>query len=292
MNQQKLQNIDNDLKIHEVWKVIVNYKAIVIFFTLFFFFGASYYALNIPDTYETNVKMLPGEGNSTESKSSDISSAIKAFGTGNDGGASSVFVARAFTILKTRPYLINFINKENLKPILFSSQWDNVKEKWIGKEPSDNESYSLFHDMINAYTHKMNPAKLATIIIKWKDIDVDDLSKIASITNRLVDSINLHIKESEILRNRKSIEFLNEEIKKIDILYFKTVLYNLVESNMKSITLANASNNFVFQTIDPAIKPHGANSKSTLTIIFIGLIFGFLIGVLMSIGIDYFRKTD
>ena len=285
----------DELSLIELWKVLVEYKLLIIVFTALTTLGAIYYASTLPTIYKAEVLMIPasgGGGGGGGGLSNRLGGLADMAGVSLGGSSAGAEGEQALARLKTRSFLTKHIKEKNLKPILFADQWDRVEKKWIDKEPSDRDSAELFKNMIEAGSHPRSKAGLASLSIEWKNPHNPNPNKIADIANNLVNSINSHAKDRAILEARDSISFLEKELEQTSIVNSQTILYSLIEQQMGKIMMANIRDEFVFKIIDPAVVPKRAENKIVLMIIFTGLILGVLFGSFVAFFISLIKKKD
>jgi capsular polysaccharide biosynthesis protein len=278
----------DELSLIELWKVLVEYKLLIIVFTALTTLGAIYYASTLPTIYKAEVLMIPASGGvSGGGLSNRLGGLADMAGVSLGGSSAGAEGEQALARLKTRSFLIKHIKEKNLKSILFADQWDRVEKKWIDKEPSDRDSAELLKNMIEAGSHPRSKAGLASLSIEWKN--PHNPNKIADIANDLVSSINFYAKRRAILESRDSISFLEKELEQTSILNSQTILYSLIEQQMGKIMMANIRDEFVFKVIDPAVVPKYAETKPVLMVIFIGLILGIFLASFLAISVNYFK---
>jgi uncharacterized protein involved in exopolysaccharide biosynthesis len=281
----------DELSLIELWKVLVEYKRLIIVFTALTTLYAIYYASTLPTIYKAEVLML--SAGSASAGGGSLSNRLGGLAgmAGVSLGATGIGIEgeQVLARLKTRSFLINHIKEKNLKPILFADQWDRVEKKWIDKEPSDRDSARLFKNMLEAGSHLRSKAGLVSLSIKWKN--PHNLNKIADIANNLVSSINSHAKDRAILEARDSISFLEKELEQTSILNSQAILYSMIEKAMQKIMMANIRDEFIFKIIDPAVVPKHAETKPILMIVFIGLILGIVLTSFLAISTHYFKES-
>ena len=280
----------DELSLIELWKVLVEYKLLIIVFTALTTLGAIYYASTLPTIYKAEVLMIPasgGGGGGGGGLSNRLGGLADMAGVSLGGSSAGAEGEQALARLKTRSFLTKHIKEKNLKPILFADQWDRVEKKWIDKEPSDRDSAELLKNMIEAGSHPRSKAGLASLSIEWKN--PHNPNKIADIANNLVSSINSHAKDRAILEARDSISFLEKELEQTSIVNSQTILYSLIEQQMGKIMMANIRDEFVFKVIDPAVNPKHAETKPILMVIFIGIILGIFLASFLAISANYFK---
>jgi uncharacterized protein involved in exopolysaccharide biosynthesis len=282
-------NRGDELDLIELWKVLFEYKLLIIVFTVITTLGAIYYASTLPTIYKVEVLMIPANGVSGGVNMSNSFSGLAGMaGISIGGNNTSAEGEEAIARLKTRSFLINHIKEKNLKPILFAHKWNEAEEKWIGQEPSNSEAFELLKGMVEIGFHPKSKASLASLTVEWKN-SVNP-NKIADIANGLVSNMNFKAKQRAILEAKNSISFLEEEIGQTSILNAQTILYNLIEQQTSKIMMANVRDEFVFKVIDPAVVPRREETKPVLIIIFIGMVLGIFSGSFLSISVNYFKE--
>ena len=281
----------DELSLIELWKVLVEYKLLIIVFTALTTLGAIYYASTLPTIYKAEVLMIPASGGiSGSGLSNRLGGLADMAGVSLGGSSAGAEGEQVLARLKTRSFLTKHIKEKNLKPILFADQWDRVEKKWIDKEPSDRDSAELLKNMIEAGSHPRSKAGLASLSIEWKN--PHNPNKIADIANNLVSSINSHAKDRAILEARDSISFLEKELEQTSILNSQTILYSLIEQQMGKIMMANIRDEFVFKVIDPAIIPRYAEEKGALKLILSGMFGGLFFSMLLSFFISSIARSE
>ena len=277
----------DELSLIELWKVLVEYKLLIIVFTALTTLGAIYYASTLPTIYKAEVLMIPASGGGG-GLSNRLGGLADMAGVSLGGSSAGAEGEQALARLKTRSFLTNHIKEKNLKPILFASRWSEQGKLWIDKEPSDREASELLLDMVTTSIDSKDKAGLVAFSLEWENPANPD--KIADMANDLVSNMNFRAKQRAIVEAKNSISFLEKELEQTNILNSQTILYSMIEQQMQKIMLANIRDEFVFKVIDSAVVPRYAETKPVLMIIFIGFILGGLSGFIIASFIDKFKK--
>ena len=74
-------------------------------------------------------------------------------------------------------------------------------------------------------------------------------------TNLLIKRVNEVMREQAINEARQSIDFLNKELAKTNVLELQQAIYHLTETQINRIVMANVRQEFAFKVIDPAVAP-------------------------------------
>ena len=287
VHQQNSERGD-ELDLIGLWKVLVEYKLLIIVFTTLTTLGAAYYASTLPTVYKAQVLMV-NKQNQTQLPGL-FGGVKKIIGGGSGSGFAGIDGEQALVKLKTRSFLVKHIRDKNLKPVLFSSQWDSKEKRWIDKEPSDDEAFDLFHSMISAASNAESKANIIPLTITWENPG-DGLHKIAEIANSLVKSLNLNMSELEIKSAKVNIVFLKNELNRMDIIDFQKVIYGLIKEQIKRIMIANITEEFVFKILEPAIVPLQPEKNNKIRVILFGTVLGLLLGMFVSFVLNYFKTN-
>jgi uncharacterized protein involved in exopolysaccharide biosynthesis len=94
---------------------------------------------------------------------------------------------------------------------------------------------------------------------------------------------------NEIIRNRaaadsrRNIGYLNEQLKQTSSVEVQHAMYNLIESQTKTLMLAEGRAEYAFSTIDPAVPPEVSASPKKSIVMLVGIAVGVFAGVLIAI---------
>ncbi|CCN47607.1 putative Lipopolysaccharide biosynthesis protein [Vibrio nigripulchritudo MADA3029] len=254
-----------------------------------------------PDSYKTtSIAALSSDSNSNGmgaiSKQFGGLAAIAGVGLDRGGAQESLTLA----ILNSRKFTSYFINKYQLKPYLFAfSHYDIVSNeiffekeiydknsgKWYldGNQyegPSDWLSYNEFRNFFSASINKetgfleITVSYYSPIIAKlWSD--------------RIISELNIWMKRKSISESRSSISYLNKKLEETKSQEMKTVFYQLIEEQTKSLMLAEIDVEYALTVIDPAVIPDNPSGPKRLMIVLIVT----SIGVLTSLLFIFLKTT-
>ena len=278
---------------------LMKYKVFNAVFILTFAVLSVVFALSIPNQYRS-VALLT----SSESSSGGISSMLGQLGgvaslAGiNIGSGSEKSVFHLEEKIKSRDFLIPFINKENIKVELFSAQsWDratnnllydetiyNIEEqKWVREvelpkkaEPSDEEAYRKFRDVFKVtYDRKKDLFKLS--------IDFYSPELAQQWLSNLIDEFNEYERASQIAEVHRNLKFLNTYINEAEYIELKSSLYDLIEEQLKKMMVSESKDDFAIEVIQGAFIPEEKESPRR-GLICIGItMLGIFISIMVSI---------
>lgn len=215
-------------------------------------------------------------------------------------------VDMAIATIKSRKFLLSFVEKNNLKPVLFDERWDRASKQWIVEdasfvarikevilpakppvesmenlapgEPTANETYKfLMEEVISV--EKDAITSLVTLGVTWKDP-----AKAAAWANQLIAQVNDQLREQAVTEAERSISYLTEQLNHVAVADLRSVLFRMIEEHTKNMTLAKTQQEYAFKVIDPAVPPDLEDKikpKRGLMVI-LGFVVGIFIGVLVA----------
>ena len=281
-------------------------KWFILIVTFAFVLVSTFYARSIPDQYTSTAILTPA----SESSSSSLSNLAGQFGglaslAGvNIGGGGGGKTAIAMHLLTSWGFLDQFVRNNDLAIEVFASRgWDKMandliidsslydtkSKTWLIKNAgadSDHEvlgpsSWALYGKIksrinisqdINSGFISLSAEHFSPYIAKkWVDL--------------LVSSINEYIQLRERQEALDSIEYLKKQIKNTEISEMRTIFYQLIEEQTKTLMLAEISGEYVFKTLSPArVSEVKAKPKRPLIVV-----LGGFIGLMLSIMLVLFR---
>lgn len=277
---------DEEIDLFEIFKILKDRARLISSITISLAILGAIYSLLLTPMYRSNVLMVPAgeDGNNQLAAYASRFSGIASLAGINLTNTSSD-KSTALAIIKSRSFSLKFINDKNLMPLMFSQQWDANNEQWEDdKKPTDWDAYLYFSSAISISEDPLTG--LISLIVEWDDPEIAAL-----VANNLVRSVNQHIRDQEIEETTRSIEFLEEELSKTNLLNAQTVLFNIIEEQTKNIMLANVREEYAFKIIDPAVKPQDRFSPQRKQIVFISTLLGIVLSIIFIL-VEYFFYNE
>lgn len=286
-----------------------NGKWLIVFTTGVFAILSVFIALSLPNIYRADALLAPM---SSDNSNQGLASLAGQFGglasmAGISlGGSQTDKTVLAIESLRSRSFLMSFIEKHQLKvPLMAAKGWDSKRNEllldadlydvntstWVRVvEPPKQAEPSLWE----AYDALME----VLIIERDKDNGLLKLSiehyspYIASQwANLLVQDINLYMRHKDSEEARKSINYLREQTEITDVLGMQTVLYQLIEEQMKTVMLAEVREEYAFAYVDPPMVPEMKYKPRRAIICIIGTFFGGFLACVVVL-LNAFRRAE
>lgn len=188
-------------------------------------------------------------------------------------------------VLQSEELTRKYIRDNNLLPVLFPKSWDPMKKQWKTKDPKKMptlwKANQFFKRKVRSVTEDRKTG-LVVMTITWTDPQVA-----ARWANDLVKMTNDYLREKKVRESERNIAYLKEEAAKTDMVQVRSAIYNVLESEIKTVMLAKGSDEYALRTIDRAVPPERASfPEPTLWIA-----VGFLLGGVVSIALLLIRNA-
>ncbi|MGS0696513.1 Wzz/FepE/Etk N-terminal domain-containing protein [Shewanella sp. 0m-4] len=301
---------DDEIDLRELFSVIWQGKWLIIAITAVFAIGAVIFALMQPNTYKSEALLAPA----SEEQNGGLSALAGQFGglasmaginLGGGGGVDKTQMA--IEVMKSRQFASQFTQSHNILPDLMAAdEWDMANDTlvyddelynpqtktWIREvkapfkpEPSMQEAFKVFSKVI-----AVNSAKDTGMVT----ISVEHLSP--SVAQQwvtwLIQDINKVMKERDVAEANRSSEFLETQIAKTNVADIRTILYQLIEEQTKTIMFAEVRDEYVFKTIDPALVPEEKAGPKRALICVLGTMLGGMLAVMIVLIRHFVKKED
>lgn len=303
---QAQNSADDEIDLRELWNVIWKGKWVIIGITMLFAIASVFLALSLPNIYKSEALLAPV---STEEQGG-LAALAGQFGglaslAGVDfGGSRTDNTTLAIEILKSRSFFNKFAQKHNILPALMAAKdWDyssnlvvydediylSKNEEWVRDikppkqvKPSMQEAKEEFDGVM---TVKQNDETGMVIV------SIEHFSPYVAKqwVEWLVEDINLNIKSRDEREATKSITYLQSQLEKTTISEHKTLLFQLIEEQTKTLMFAEVRDEFVFKTIDPAVVSEEKVKPKRAVIVVLGFLLGGMLSTI-AVLIRYFRN--
>ena len=195
---------------------------------------------------------------------------------GVDVGTSGGRKEESFATLTSMGFARSFILTENLMPILFADRWNSKTSRWREgeKQPTLEAGVKSFTKNVRTVTEDRKTG-LVTVSVEWYSAQLA-----ARWANRMVEMVNERLRTEAIRNADFSIEYLNKELAKTNVVEMEQAIYRLIENQVNSAMLANVEHEYAFRVIDPAVAPETRVSPKRTVMTLVGGAIGLFVGVI------------
>lgn len=300
------QAADDEIDLRELFKAIWQGKWIIILTTFVFAVGGVLYALSQPNTYKSDVLLVPTQSSSSGGLSGSLGGLAAIAGISVGGSNTADPKVEALAILHSRKFIEAFIQKHNLlAPLMAIKSWsedsnkitynaelyDATENEWLSNEEGKTLEPTLW---------KAHKAFKGIFIVSE---DKENGMVTISITNKspylaqkwvtlLVEDINEWMKKKALSEAGSKIEYLEGQINRTQVTELQNMFYSLIEEQYKTQMLAEVEGEFVFKTIDPAVVPEERSGPRRSLTSVLATLLGGIFGIAIVLVRFAFRKEE
>ena len=302
-DQHMLNQYDDEIDLRELFGVLWAGKIKIVAITAVFAIASVIYALSVPNQYRATALLSPAQstGGGLSGALGQLGGLAAIAGVSIGGGESSEAQV-AQEIMKSWSFIEGFIESNDLAVEIFAADgWDkssnkllinsdtyDVKnKKWVSEDgsPSSWASFKAFSSRVSVSEDKKSGLVSVSIehyspqIAKqWLDL--------------YVAAINDHMQKRKMGKVTRNIEYLEAQIKKTNIAEMQEVFYTIIEEQIKSKMLAEASPDYAFVAVSPSMVPEEKSQPKRALICILGTLLGGMLSVLLVLVMHYGRKSD
>jgi uncharacterized protein involved in exopolysaccharide biosynthesis len=155
----------------------------------------------------------------------------------------------SMAILQSRQLIRQFIQQQDLIPILFPKKWDAAARNWkqdSGKPPTLEAAVTKFQKQILKISEDKRSG-MVNLSVNWRDPVIA-----ASWANDYLSMANAAIRSRAIVDGKRNIELLRHETESLENVDVRQSLNRLIEGNYRKISLAESRPDYAFHVVDPA----------------------------------------
>ena len=275
-----------ELNFIELLKVLNAYRWVLVGVTAACVVGAGVFAYISTPVYRAEA--LIAAADDSAAAGGNISSLISRFSalpglSGFSRLARRDALSEGMVTLRSPQFLIEYINDNDLMPVLFAPLWDAENEEWLVDDPaeipSEEDAYLLFREKLLSITEDEVNANIVSVAIEWRNRE-----QAAQWTNDLIVRLNERLRAKAIEEADKTIDYLNKEVEKTRIVELRQAIYFMIENQINLRTMANVRDEYAFKVISYAVPPDEDRfvKPNRPFIIVIGVIVGIALGLFLS----------
>jgi uncharacterized protein involved in exopolysaccharide biosynthesis len=302
--EQPVYYSDDEIDLRDLFATLWRGKWIILLFTVVFAAGGVAYALSKPDIYQASVLLAPTQSESGPNLGGQLGGLASLAGINiGSGGNNQAVMAKA--VLQSKAFLRDFIHRHDLAvPLMATEAWDMKNQEWIVNREVYNPETGEW--LTNEEGESLKPTDW-DMVKKFKDghlnlssdqdtgmvtVSVKSQSPRAaeSWTEKLVADINEFMRQQDVQDAEARIAYLEEKLNETKIAGMQQVFYQLIESETRTVMLANAQDEYVFETVDPAVVPQEKSGPKRALIALIATILGGMLGVFIVFGRSFIRN--
>lgn len=299
---------EDEINFQEILHTLLRGKKIIFSSSLIFLISSLIYSISLPNIYESKALLSPIE------EKDNISSSLESLGGLASIAGIGISPSNAESkSKKAKEKLTSFsFFEKKIMPNIFLPDlmavdyWDYKSNTIIFDESLYDQSANLWVRSFS-YPKKQIPSpqeSFEVFINNHLEISEDDKTGFISLAIRhespyiannwvelMVREINNFYRDKDKNEAKKSISFLNEQLNRTSLSEIKLALVELLQAEIKKLTLVEARELYVFDYIDPSTIMEKRKSPNRAIIIFFGTMLGFFLGAIYVMVLSLWKKN-
>lgn len=243
-------------------------------------------SLVVTPQYTATVVLLPVSSRGESMGLGSLGSAVSQLGglaslAGVSLNGADQAKTEALATLESEALTDDYIQQQDLLPILFYKEWNATTRQWTTRNPEKLptlwKANQLFKDGIRTVVDDTKTG-LVTLTIRWKNPILA-----AQWANGLVKMTNDYLRQRAIAESERNIAYLNQEISKTNIVEVQQAIYGLMEAEIKKEMIARGREEFALRIVDPAVPPERKVFPQRVLWTLGGLLAGAFLGLLAAV---------
>ena len=306
--KQPSEGYDDEIDLRELIAVLWQGRVSIVLGTLIGAILAVGYALSLPNIYESEALLAPkAEGSGLSGLAREFGGLAGLAGISIGGGEASK-TQIALETLKSRSFFAEYMYDDALVALMAAEGWNRASDElvlddslydvssksWVidvqspsKKQPSVQEAYNVFisdHFLVK----EDESTGFVRLVLKHYSPNVARDWLLA-----ILRGIETSIREKEVREAERSIAFLKAESSENSLISLNEVFASLIEEQTKKIVLANASEEYVFEVIEPPVAAERKSEPTRSLICVLGSLLAGMFSVLYVLIKHYaFEKIE
>jgi LPS O-antigen subunit length determinant protein (WzzB/FepE family) len=200
-------------------------------------------------------------------------------------GGSNSNTAEPLAVLRSREFAREFIEHENLMPLLFKEKWVPLAE---GAPSAYRQKDIDIRDGVRFFDRRIRDVQedkktgLVTLTIAWTDPKIA-----ADWANLLVERVNEKMRARALDEAEANLSYLRAELAAANVVALQQSIGRLLENELQKVMLAKGNQEFSYRFVDRAVTPKWRSSPKRLQL----LVLGGLAGVIVALALVFVRDS-
>jgi uncharacterized protein involved in exopolysaccharide biosynthesis len=182
-------------------------------------------------------------------------------------------------VLQSGALTEDYIQKNNLLPVLFYKQWDAQARRWKPttkeKVPTLWKANEFFRKSVRKIVTDTKTG-IVNMTITWTDPELA-----AEWANGLVKLTNDYLRNTAIQQSDRNIDYLTQQAAKTDVVGVRQAIYAILQTEINKEMLARGNDEYAFKVLDPAQAPERPSSFGAIALIAAGMVGGMMLSVII-----------
>ncbi len=297
-NNENLKDFNDEIDLRELFDVLLKEKFVIVSVTAFVSIVGIIFSLTLSNVYKSQALLAPVNASSGISGALGSYSALAGLAgvslpSGDDDNNSSKAIQKISSLsffennIMPNIYLPDLMavkswNAETNKVIFDKSIFNSQSNTWVRDYsyprqliPSAQESFEVFkrkHLSLN----EDKQSGFITLSIKHQSPFIAK-----QWAELVVSEVNKFYRQKDKLESEKAVSYLNQQISATNLSEIKEVLAQLLQEEIKKLSLIEANQSYVFDYIDPPAIMELKSEPQRFLICILSAILGSMLGIIV-----------
>jgi uncharacterized protein involved in exopolysaccharide biosynthesis len=275
---------DDEISLGDLVQTVRKAKWRVLTLTIAMTVSAGVAVFQVPKTYKAHVIVAPVSSTGGAGQMGALSSMVSQFGglasLAGISGTVDNKKAEAVAVLQSETLTQQFIEQNQLLPVLYRDKWDAGLKRWKETDPTRIPTLwtanQYFGDKIRTVDSDTKTG-MVTLTIAWNDPAVA-----ANWANGLIKLTNDYLRQAAIEETERNISYLNGEAARTSVLEVRQAIYTILQTEIDKEMLARGSQEYALKVIDRAFPPERPASPRKVLWLLSGAVIGLILSVLSA----------
>jgi uncharacterized protein involved in exopolysaccharide biosynthesis len=291
-------DFDDEIDLRELFAALWASKQTILGIVLISALISVFVALSLPNKYTSQALLAPrsesGAGGALGQMASQFGGLAGLAGVNLGGLGNQGATAVAIEMLKSREFFGRYLYDAVLVDLMAAKGWDRVTGKvlidgaifdeststWVRKagegfqtKPSVQEAHKRFFEGFLRVSEDKTTGFVTVAVTHYSPTVASNWVSL------IVKGVNEAVRARDVEEAEKSIAFLNQQRLKTNLVSLTEVFAELIEQQTKTVMLANASEEYVFQVVEPPVAPELKSEPKRALICVLGTLLGGILAV-------------
>ena len=300
---------DDEIDLRELFAALWASKTTILGIVLMSALISVFVALSLPNKYTSQALLAPrsdsGAGGALGQMASQFGGLASLAGVNLGGLGDQGSTAVAIEMLKSRQFFGTYLYDDVLIDLMAAEGWDRGTGKvliddslfdvktatWVrgvSEEFQVKPSVQEAHESFKGFLSVAEDTKTGLVTVEVTHYSPTVARNWVAL---VVEGVNEAVRARDVEEAEKSIAFLNQQRLKTNLVSLTEVFAELIEQQTKTVMLANASDEYVFQVIEPPVAPELKSEPKRALICVLGTLLGGMLAVLFVL-IRHFTSKE
>ncbi|ERS87032.1 hypothetical protein Q667_15785 [Marinobacter sp. C1S70] len=296
---------DHEIDLKKIFAALWRGRWQILIITILFAAAGGGYAFLSPNVYQSRVLVAPAneENSGLTGLASQFGGLASLAGISlGSGGSNKTVIAKE--LLRSHIFLSDFIRRHAIEPAIMAVEdWNERNGELVYDEEKYNRETSEWLSDEDGESHKPSEWELVEKFRK-EILSVSESKETGMITigvrhyspivakqwaEWIIKDLNEYVRDQDIKEAEARVSYLKEKLDETNVAGMQQVFYQLIESEIRTVMLANAQEEYVFKTVDPSIVPEEKSAPKRALIIVVATMLGVIFSMFTVLIHEFLR---